>query len=77
MGRKEISAFAFVAWNLAIGYQGVPGDSKWRGIIITFTRETTQPIQIAVNSLFDSEIRWLPRVITNIVLIERELENET
>ena len=22
-------------------------------------------------------LRWLPRVITNIVLIERELENET
>ena len=23
------------------------------------------------------QLRWLPRVITNIVLIERELENET
>ena len=25
----------------------------------------------------DQTKRWLPRVITNIVLIERELENET
>ena len=38
------------------------------------TRHTT------VFDQFDSfsiGLRWLPRVITNIVLIERELENET
>ena len=27
--------------------------------------------------VWNKALRWLPRVITNIVLIERDLENET
>ena len=34
------------------------------------------PITKCVNYL-KKDLRWLPRVITNIVLIERDLENET
>ena len=33
-------------------------------------------LKFSVFVIFHS-LRWLPRVITNIVLIERELENET
>ena len=34
-------------------------------------------VMIAIQLVSNIDLRWLPRVITNIVLIERELENET
>ena len=37
----------------------------------------TLQAQFSLLTLLNYPLRWLPRVITNIVLIERELENET
>ena len=51
---------------------------KMKGLKVV-REEIKQRIKAKVGKItrYQNRLRWLPRVITNIVLIERELENET
>ena len=48
--------------------------AKSKMVALFFNKNQNKTV---ITQLHLVDLRWLPRVITNIVLIERELENET